>query len=141
MRGVAVFRFSLLAAATIALLPLTAAAQEDAAAQEAAAVLKKAAICEDIRDYQPHNPGVVFSIGIGKLHCYCEYDPVPAETVVYHRWYHHDRLTTVRRLYLKPPRWATYSSIQLRQSDKGPWRVEIAGQDGITAVLRFSITE
>ena len=52
------------------------------------------------------------------------------------------RLATTKKLFLTPPRWATLSSIQPRNSDKGPWRVEIADKNGkIYQTLRFSITD
>jgi hypothetical protein len=45
-------------------------------------------------------------------------------------------------LTLKPPRWSTFSSIQLREADKGPWRVEIVDEkDRLHKTLRFSITD
>jgi hypothetical protein len=61
---------------------------------------------------------------------------------IYQKWYHSDKLITTQKLRLKPPRWSTFSSIQLRVADKGPWRVEIADHEGnILNVLRFSITD
>jgi hypothetical protein len=51
-------------------------------------------------------------------------------------------LSTQVRLRLHPPNWATFSTIQLREADKGPWRVEVTDQDGrIFTILRFSITD
>ena len=53
-----------------------------------------------------------------------------------------EKLITVKKLTLNPPKWSSFSSIQLRESDKGPWRVEINNENGdILKVLRFSITE
>ncbi len=104
--------------------------------------LAEAVMCESIESYAPQTPAVVFSINIGKVNCYSNFDPVPEKTHIYHRWYFKDRLTTRKRLYLKPPRWGTYTSIQLREADRGPWRVEIADKDGnILKILRFSITD
>ena len=104
--------------------------------------LIEAVMCERIESYAPQTPAVVFSINIGKVSCYSNFDPVPEKTYIYHRWYFKDRLTTRKRLYLKPPRWGTYTSIQLREADRGPWRVEITDKDGnIFKILRFSITE
>jgi len=104
--------------------------------------LTEAVMCEGIESYAPKTPAVVFSINIGKVSCYSNFDPVPKKTYIYHRWYFKDRLTTRKRLYLKPPRWATYTSIQLREADRGPWRVEITDKDGtILKILRFSITD
>lgn len=104
--------------------------------------LAEAVMCEGIEAYAPQTPAVVFSINIGKVNCYSKFDPVPEKTHIYHRWYFKDRLTTRKRLYLKPPRWGTYTSIQLREADRGPWRVEITDKDGnIFKTLRFSITD
>jgi len=99
-------------------------------------------MCEGIESYAPKTAAVVFSIEIGKVSCYSSFDPVPEKTYIYHLWYLKDRLTTRKRLYLKPPRWSTYTSIQLREADRGPWRVEITDKDGnVFKTLRFSITD
>ena len=104
--------------------------------------LTEAVVCEGIESYAPRTPAVVFSINIGKVSCYSNFDPVPKKTYIHHRWYFKDRLSTKKRLYLKPPRWATYTSIQLREADRGPWRVEITDKEGnVFKVLRFSITD
>lgn len=104
--------------------------------------LDQAVMCEAIKELAPHNPAVVFSIKIGKVLCYTSFDPVPAKTSIYHKWYHKDKLSTTKRLSLTPPRWATYTSILLREADKGPWRVEIYNQKGeLFQILRFSITD
>jgi hypothetical protein len=42
----------------------------------------------------------------------------------------------------RPPRWITYSTIQTRASDIGPWRVEVTDEQGaLLQILRFSIVE
>jgi hypothetical protein len=105
-------------------------------------VLDDAVMCEEIKDFTPKNQGVVFSIKIGKVSCFTSFDPVPKETVIYHKWFHKDKPSTKKRLTLQPPRWATYSSIQLRETDKGPWRVEITDQkESILHTVRFTITD
>lgn len=104
--------------------------------------MDKALMCEEIKDLTPKNPAVVFSIKIGKVSCFTSFDPVPEKTFIYHKWFHRDDPSTKKRLTLQPPRWATYSSIQLRETDKGPWRVEISDQKGnLLGILRFSITD
>jgi len=101
-----------------------------------------AVVCEDIRDGGPLNPGVVFPVGVGKVVCYTSFDPVPRKTVIYHTWYRRDELNSKIRLVLQPPRWASYSTIQLREIDKGPWRIEVTDQEGqVLSTLRFSITD
>lgn len=104
--------------------------------------LDYAVMCEEIKDFTPENRAVVFSMKIGQVSCFTSFDSVPEKTVIFHKWFHKDRPSTEKKLTLKPPRWATYSSIQLREADKGPWRVEISDQKGrLFKVLRFSITD
>ncbi len=104
--------------------------------------LKEAYMCEAVKNFYPINPAVVFSISVKSISSFTVFDPVPEKTVVYHKWYRKDRLTTTQSLTLEPPAWRTYSSIQLREADKGPWRVEIVGPKGsILKILRFSITD
>jgi len=146
--------------ALFALLLLSAAAQEEAgspapptATEQAAPqkaptavadglVLETAVMCERIEKFDPVNPAVVFSINTERIICYNLFDPVPDQTYIFHKWYRRDTLSKRTRLTLKPPRWATFSSILLREGDKGPWRVEITDEkDRILHVLRFSITD
>ena len=104
--------------------------------------LVQAAMCEGIKDYNPYNGAVVFSRTIGKVSCFTSFDPVPEKMFIYQNWFHRDRLSTKIKLFLQPPRWSTFSSIQLREADKGPWRVEVTDQGGkLLHVLRFSITD
>ena len=104
--------------------------------------LVQAVLCEDIQDQLPRNPTTVFSIERRTAVCFTAFDPVPQKAVIYHRWFHRDIPSARIKLTLKPPRWSTYSSIQLRVEDIGPWRVEIIDVQGnIFHVLRFSVTE
>lgn len=104
--------------------------------------LVQAAICERIKDLAPQNEAVVFSITIERVSCFTFFDPVPEETFIYHNWFRKDKLSSRLKLTLKPPRWSTFSSIQLREADQGPWRVEVTDKDGrILRLLRFSITD
>jgi hypothetical protein len=105
-------------------------------------VLVQAQMCEAIEKFKPVNPAVVFSIFLGRVYCFTAFDPVFEETVVYHRWYRQDRLISNARLVLSPPKWSSFSSMQLRDVDKGPWRVEIIdSQENIMKTLRFSISD
>jgi hypothetical protein len=59
-----------------------------------------------------------------------------------HKWYQRDNLVTEKQLTINPPRWSSFTSVQLRDADKGPWRVEISDEDGnLMQTLRFSITD
>jgi len=105
-------------------------------------VLVQALMCEDILELIPQNPTTVFSIERRQAICFTAFDSIPEKTVIYHHWLHRDQTSAKIKLTLKPPRWSTYSSIQFRAEDIGPWRVEITDSQGrIFDVLRFSITE
>ena len=104
--------------------------------------LVQSVMSEGIENSAPHNSAVIFPITLGKVFCYTAFDPVPESIYIFHSWYLKDRLITTRRLDLEPPRSSTFSSIHLRQADKGPWRVEIHDQWGnLLKTLRFSITD
>jgi hypothetical protein len=104
--------------------------------------LVTATMCEKIAGVAPLNEAIVFSVAIGKVSCFTSFDPVPEQTVIYHQWFYRDKLTTKRKLTLQTPRWSSFSSIQLRDVDKGPWRVEVTDAEGNSMkTLRFSITD
>jgi hypothetical protein len=116
--------------------------KKGAAAPPGKLSLGYAVMCESVKEYKPYNPGIVFSIDIGRVTCFSAFNAVPKKMFISHKWYFRDRLSTRMERVLKPPSWATVSSIQLREADKGPWRVEIVDPSGKTLrVLRFSITD
>ena len=104
--------------------------------------LVKAVMCESIQKLEPGNEAIVFSIDLGRVSCFTEFDPVPKQTVIYHKWYRKGRLIAVKQLTINPPRWSSFSSIQLRETDKGPWLVDVTDKnDKLLYTLRFSITD
>lgn len=104
--------------------------------------LSEAVMCEALDGYAPENPAVVFSVARQRVFCFTAFDPVPKKTVIYHKWYRRDVLTATVKLQLSPPRWVTFSNMQLRESDKGPWQVKITDADGnVFRILRYSITD
>jgi hypothetical protein len=104
--------------------------------------LDRAVMCESIEAFLPKNESIIFPISVGKVLCFSTFSEVPRDTVIYHNWYRKDQLISKRKLTLKPPKWSTFSGIQLRETDKGPWRVDITDEQGKNIkTLRFSITE
>ena len=104
--------------------------------------LIQATICEQVKDGTVRNAAVVFSIAKGRVYCFTDFDPVPGKMYIYHKWYRRDILTSKVKLSLRPPRWSTFSYINIRETDKGPWRVEIVDEQSRTyRILRFSITD
>jgi hypothetical protein len=104
--------------------------------------LSEAMMCETLEAFKPFNPSVVFSVRTGSVMCFTAFDHVPEQTSIFHDWIRQDKLVFRKKLVLKPPRWSSVSSIQLREADKGVWRVEIRDADGnFLRILRFSITD
>jgi hypothetical protein len=123
-------------------IALPVASQVLPAATTSQLTLVLAAVCESVKELSPQYPAIVFSISAGKVSCFSFFDPVPQNTFIYHNWYYRDQLMTKVKLTLKAPSWSTYSTIQLRESDIGPWRVTLTNQKGDELkVLRFSVTE
>lgn len=105
-------------------------------------ILGQAVICEEIFANAPRNQTVVFSVAKEKVVCFTDFESVPEKTYIYHNWFHKDIPSSRIKLMLRPPQWSTYSTIQIRRTDIGPWRVEITDATGqVLRVLRFSITE
>jgi hypothetical protein len=118
------------------------AAAETGASGTSGIVLVRAVMCESIKGYEPQNTAVIFSIDVGKISCFTSFDGISVTTAALHKWYRRDELVTTKRLTLKPPSWSTYSSLQLREADKGPWHVEIWDDDNhLLDTLRFSVTD
>jgi hypothetical protein len=104
--------------------------------------LVKAVMCDSIQKFVPVNEAIVFSIDLGRVYCFTEFDPVPKQTVIYHKWYRKGSLVSVKQLTVNPPRWSSFSRMQLRDADKGPWQVDVIDKnDKILHTLRFSITD
>jgi len=104
--------------------------------------LVHAAMCEGIKEHRPHNEAIVFSIRLGSIYCFTDFEPVPEKAVIYHKWFSNDKFRTEIKLPVKPARWSTFSKIRLLKGDEGPWRVEITDQQGIIfQTLRFSVTD
>lgn len=132
-----IFSIIILTLGLLAAFPISAGSQSGKPVE-----LVNAVLCEDIKDGVPQNATSVFSIERRTAICFTEFDPVPQKTIIYHHWYHRDVPSARIKLTLKPPRWASYSSIQLRAEDIGPWRVEITDdQANVLYILRFSVTE
>lgn len=127
------------------LLPLTVgnkATSEDNNNNNKVSLLIEAYMCEEVENMLCKEPAVVFSVEKRQVFCYTRFGNVPETMIVYHRWYYRGDLSTQIRLKVRKSEPVVFSSIQLREADKGPWQVEIVGDDGhVYKVLRFSITD
>jgi hypothetical protein len=136
-----------LIAAILMILSQSAWAEKDASQplppeKPASLTLVRALMCEGMKEFEPESETIVFSATLGQAVCFTAFDPVPEKTEVYHNWFKKDRAEAKFKLTLKPPKWASFSQIRLRNSDTGPWRVDITDANGkIFQTLRFSVTE
>ncbi len=129
---------------TVNLSPANAENVESASVEtpSGASVLVQASICEKVEMLDPVNQGAAFSVKRDRVFCLTTFNPVSQKSYVYHTWFQRNKLVKIKRLPLYPPRWTNFSSIQLRQADKGPWCVEINDREGhLLKILRFSVTE
>ena len=139
--------FRIAAVLIVFLLPAISAGQPSgsgqlAAPQSTGLVLGESTVCEEVRNGTPEQAAVAFSVDLKRVYCYTDFKKVPEKSFAYHNWYLRDNLKASVKLTVRPPRWSTYSSIQLRDSDKGPWRVEVTDEEGIILkTLRFSVID
>jgi len=136
-----------LIAVILLILSQSTRAQEDTSRplppeKPASLTLVRAIMCEGMKEFVPQNETIIFSATLGEAVCFTAFDTVPEKTETYHNWFRKDRPDAKFKLTLKPPKWASFSKIRLRNSDTGPWRVEITDANGkIFQTLRFSVTE
>lgn len=130
-----------------AVLPALAVGQSPVEEQLVTVEIKKLALgststCELVKNAAPENKAVVFSSTLQKVYCYTNFTSVPEKMFTYHNWYLRDKLKASIKLVLRPTSWSTYSAMELRSSDRGPWRVEVTDEEGnILKTLRFSIID
>ncbi len=105
-------------------------------------VMTSSAVYEKQRNGQPVNPAAVFSVSNKKVYCFSHFQDVRSKAYVFHNWFRRDVSVAKIKLLLQAPKWSIYSSMPLRETEKGPWRVEVTGENGeILSVLRFSIVD
>lgn len=98
------------------------------------------AICKNVVDRVPVEPGNVFSASVAKLYCFTEIAATEHPTEVTHVWYFGDVERATVTLPIKSLNWRTYSSKTIQSHEIGPWRVEVRGPDGsLIETLRFKV--
>jgi len=118
------------------------AAQAEKPADTVPPVVNNAVMCEGVQDGRPVNQSIVFAVSNTSVYCWSDFDPVTEDGFIYHEWYRKGVLITRKKLAVHAPRWATFSSLPLRQADIGPWHLNITDETGnVLKTLRFSITE
>jgi hypothetical protein len=92
--------------------------------------IDEAAICRDVVQLEPVDPGTMFPSTIGQLYCYTRVVGAQRPTHITHVWFYGDEERARVRLEVRSPRWRTYSSKIIRRNEVGFWRVEVLGPEG-----------
>jgi len=129
-------------AAALVLLACPAPAAEQPEAESARTQVGDVFVCDSIVSGKPQGRSVVFSAAQGTLFCYSDFVLVAAPEQITHVWFFRDREISRFRLTIQPPRWSSYSSLKIPPGSKGPWRVDVLGENGeLYGVARFSILD
>jgi hypothetical protein len=87
-------------------------------------------ICKNVVNRAPVDAGNSFAMPIDKIFCFTKIVGADQPTEITHVWYfdgtERDRVT----LSVGGNPWRTYSSKRLRQSDVGPWHVDVLDAGG-----------
>lgn len=140
--GSAIFHIGFFIVVSVFILDPAHAEEEAPSLPSGKLTLVAAVVCEGIDGNEPQGQGIVFSASRGNVFCFTHFEPVPAKTYIYHNWFFKETLKAKRRLSVNPPKWSTFSKLQIQEKDKGPWRVEIRDEKGkLLKLLRFSVVE
>ena len=89
-----------------------------------------------------NNESVVFSIALKKIFCKTIFTNVDKQAAIYHIWYYKDNLIKEKQLLISPKKYSINSEICLRETDKGPWRVEVLDEERrMLKIIRFSVID
>lgn len=98
----------------------TNAQSSEAPNAAAGAKLAHATMCERVDNLMPTRAGLVFSVSAGQVCCFTSFDPVPQPSLVYHRWFHRDQLSTQTRLRVYRPNGRPTVSFSCARRTKAP---------------------
>jgi hypothetical protein len=101
-----------------------------------------AAVCKDVVNQEPVEPGISFPVSVGKLFCYTKVTGAKSPTQIIHVWYFGSSERAKVALPVKGISWRTYSSKIIRTSEVGAWHVDVLDEAGkLLKTLQFEITQ
>ena len=135
-------RFLTLSGICIALISFCLLVPYSIHAQQAGSLnVEAAAICKNVADRQPVEPGTSFPASIGRLYCFSKITNIQYSTKIVHVWYFGDTERARVTLGVNPPSWRTYSSKLIQTHEIGKWHVKILDEAGILLEdVEFEIT-
>ncbi len=101
--------------------------------------IESAAIGTAIVDREVSGAATSFPPDVGKLWCYTKIKNGNGTTIT-HKWFYEDELLAAVPLEIRSDLYRTRSSKRILPGWSGPWRVEVAAEDGTTIkTLEFTI--
>lgn len=99
-----------------------------------------AAICRDVKDRTPVEPGTIFSPDVGALFCFTRIMGAEQETMVTHEWFYNDKRLSLVELKVGSSNWRTWSSKQIDPGWSGDFKVVVKDTEGnVLQSIAFSI--
>lgn len=128
--------------AIVALLTISCPFTSAALAQDPAGLeVSRAAVCLNVVDREPVEPGATFATSVGKLCCFTHITGAQDPSKITHVWYFADAERARVTLPVKSVNWRTFSSKIIQKHEVGNWHVEVLGPDGaVLQDLNFETT-
>ncbi len=100
-----------------------------------------AAICRNVQDRQPVEPGAAFPADVGKIYCWSKIKD-GQDTTIKHIYYYDGKEKGAAELQVRSPMFRTYSTKAILPAWTGKWRVDIVDSQGkVLKSLDFTIGE
>ncbi len=100
-----------------------------------------AAICRNVQDRQPVEPGSSFPADVGKIYCWSKIKD-GQDMMVKHVYYRDNKEMAAAELQVRSPMFRTYSTKTILPAWTGQWRVDIVDPEGkVLKSLDFTIGE
>lgn len=102
------------------------------AAQEGASsvYVDSSMLCRTVENRECVGEATTFPVAMGRIYCHSTILGAEKEIVIHHVWYWEDTQVADVPLFVRTPRFRTYSSKKILPNQKGEWRVEIIGTNG-----------
>lgn len=101
-------------------------------------VISRAVICKDIQNREPVDVGISFAADAEKIYFFTEIKSTESGQIK-HIWYYKNEKVSETTLDYRPPRFRTWSTLQIKPVQKGEWNVEVVYDTTVLNRLVFKI--
>ena len=110
--------------------------------QAAELSVETSAVCEDVVDREPVNPGNSFSVSVRRLYYFTKIVGADTATEVTHVWWWGTDERARITLPIGGSSWRTFSSKAIQSHESGTWRVEVIDASGNNLeTVEFTVTK